>query len=304
MEELYALLGAAGMGPGWNKPEPSLWPSPKPAFVPAHWPYALAKPALDAAGKFVSTELAERRNLILFNPAPGNTYATARTMISAYQMVMPGETARSHRHTPNALRLVMDASPRAYTVVDGRKIPMLPGDVLLTPNGCWHGHQNESGERAYWIDFLDAPLVHFLEPMFFEPFPGGAEKTDAVDERSPMRFPFAAIQRRLDDQPDSRPGEREVQLGPPYLDTMALHVTRLQAGSGATAKRSTANSIFAVIEGHGKSTIDERELEWRRGDVFVVPAWRTHAYRALEPSYLLRVTDEPLMRKLGWLRQQ
>jgi len=304
MEDLYALLAAAGMGPGWNKPEPSLWPSPRPAFVPAHWSYSVANAALDAAGKFVSTELAERRNLILFNPAPGNTYGTARTMICAYQMVMPGETARSHRHTPNALRLVMDASPRAYTIVNGKKLPMLPGDVLLTPNWCWHGHQNESGERAYWIDFLDAPLVHFLEPMFFEPFPGGVERTDEVDERSPMRFPFAAIASRLDAQAESRPGEREVPLGPPHIDTMALCVTRLAAGAGSTAGRSTANSIFAVIDGHGRSSIDDKEFEWRRGDVFVVPAWRSHAYRALERSHLLRVTDEPLMRKLNWLRHE
>ena len=120
---------------------------------------------------------AERRNLILFNPVPGNTYSTTRTMIAAYQMVMPGETARSHRHTPNALRLVLDARPRAYAVVDGKQIPMLPGDVILTPSWCWHGFQNESDSCVYGIDFLDAPLVHFLEPMFFEPYPAGVEKT-------------------------------------------------------------------------------------------------------------------------------
>jgi gentisate 1,2-dioxygenase len=304
MEELYALLAAAGMGPGWNKPEPSLWLSPKSAFVPAHWPYSAAKPALDAAGRFVSTELAERRNLILFNPVPGNTYGTARTMICAYQMVMPGETARSHRHTPNALRLVIDASPRAYTVVDGKKLPMLPGDVLLTPNWSWHGHRNESADCAYWIDFLDAPLVHFLEPMFFEPFPGGAERTEAVDEKSPMRFPIAEIRARLEAQAESRPGERELRLGPPHIETMALTVTRLAAGAGSAAGRSTANSIFAVIDGHGRSSIDDREFEWRRGDVFIVPTWRRHRCRALEESLLLRVSDEPLMRKLNWLRQQ
>jgi len=49
-------------------------------------------------------------------------------------MVLPGEAARSHRHTPNALRLVVDAAPGNYTVVNGKKLPMRPGDVLLTPN--------------------------------------------------------------------------------------------------------------------------------------------------------------------------
>jgi len=303
MEELYTLLATSGMGPGWNKPEPSLWPAPKSSFAPAHWSYALAKPALDAAGRFVSTELAERRNLILFNPVPGNTYATARTMISAYQMVLPGETARSHRHTPNALRLVLDTPERAYTVVDGRKIPMRAGDVLLTPNGSWHGHRNEGDEPAYWIDFLDAPLVHFLEPMFFEPFPGGAQESDqTVDERSPMRFPIAKTRERLEAQAESSPGVREVRLGPPHLDTMALDVLRLDAGAATAATRSTASAIFAVIEGRGTARVAEREFEWRRGDVFVAPAWRTHACSALEASLLLRVSDEPVLRKLGWLR--
>lgn len=302
--ELCELLAAAGMGPGWNKPEPSLWPSPKKTFVPAHWQYSLAKPALDAAGRFVSTELAERRNLILFNPVPGNSYATAGTMISAYQMVMAGETARSHRHTPNALRLVVDTAPGAYTVVQGRKILMAPGDVLLTPNWCWHGHQNESGQCAYWIDFLDAPLVHFLGPMFFEHLQAGLERTAEIDEHSPMRFPFAEIVAGLEAQPESRTGERRLQLGPPFLDTMALYVTRHEAGATVLAKRTTANSIFAVVEGEGRSMIDDALFEWRRGDVFAVPAWRAHSCEAAARSYLLQVTDEPVVQKLGWLRRE
>lgn len=304
MERLYELLQTTGMGPGWDKPEPSLWPSPKKTFVPAHWEYSLAKPALDAAGLLVDTEHAERRNLILFNPIADNYYATARTMIAAYQMVMSNETARSHRHTPNALRLVVDARPGAYTIVEGKKIPMVPGDVLLTPNWCWHGHGNESDAHAYWIDFLDAPLVQVLGPMFFEQFPGGIERTAELDERSPMRFPFSEVRRRLDSGAESQPGRRDLQIGPPYLDTMAIFVSRLEAGGTFVAERATANSIFAVIEGHGRSTVDDREFDWRRGDVFVVPSWHRHTCRAVERSYVLRVTDEPVMQKLNWLRQE
>ena len=55
MERLCELLQTTGMGPGWNKPEPSLWPFPRKTFVPAHWEYSLAKPALDAAGLLVDT---------------------------------------------------------------------------------------------------------------------------------------------------------------------------------------------------------------------------------------------------------
>ena len=92
------------------------------------------------------------------NPA-GGSYATSRTIVAAYQMIMPGEKARSHRHTPNALRLIIDAEPGAYTIVNGERLSMMPGDVVLTPNWCWHGHGNDSRACAYWLDVLDVPLV-------------------------------------------------------------------------------------------------------------------------------------------------
>ena len=51
LEELYGKLDKVGMGPGWTKPTPSLWPSPRKTLVPAHWQYELARGALDAAGR-------------------------------------------------------------------------------------------------------------------------------------------------------------------------------------------------------------------------------------------------------------
>lgn len=304
MEQLYELLEAVGIGPGWNKPEPSLWPQPKKNFRPAHWSYSIGHAALEAAGKFVSTELAERRNLILSNPVPGNTYGTARTIVAAYQMVKPHETARSHRHTPNALRLVVDAAPKTYTIVDGKKIPMLPGDVLLTPNWSWHGHSNESDECAYWIDFLDAPLVQLLEPMFLEPFAEGfVQQTDVVDEESVFRFPFIENKARLAAMAETVKGKRDLLLGPESLDSVDLHLWQLESEVSISDRRTTANSVFAVIEGEGTSVIDNAEFRWSRGDVFVVPGWNTHRYEADTRSYLLRVTDEPILRHMNWLRE-
>lgn len=303
LDDLYKVLQEAGMGPGWNKPEPSLYPMPKKTFVPAHWPYSEARAALSLAGGLVSTELAERRNLILANPIPGNTYATARTLVAAYQMVRAQETARSHRHTPNALRLVLETAPGTFTIVQGEKVPMEPGDVLLTPNWLWHGHANESDQDAYWIDFLDAPLVQLLEPMFFEHFPEGLEKPAAVSEQSPMRFAWSESEQRLASAP-VRGGMREIELGNPALDTIALYIQRLSAEMPVDEVRTTANSIYAVIDGSGESVIDGETIIWTRGDVFVAPSWRPHTHRATSSeAHLLRVSDEPVMKKLNWLRQ-
>jgi gentisate 1,2-dioxygenase len=304
IDQLHGLLAQSGMNPGWNKPEPSLWPAPRKTFVPARWQYALGRAALAAAGRFVSTELAERRNLILFNPSPGNTYATARTMVAAYQMVMPHEVARSHRHTPNALRLVLEAAPGTYTVVQGERVPMLPGDVLLTPAWHWHGHDNQSDGCAYWIDVLDAPLVQLLEPMFFEHYPGGIEPVAPVNPGSPMRFAFAGIQERLARTAPTADGVRELKLGPPQMDTLELSVLALDAKACHAPPRSTANALYAVMAGAGEASVEGSPFSLARGDVLVVPAWRAVRLESATGLHLLRVGDDPVMRKLGWLRTE
>jgi gentisate 1,2-dioxygenase len=308
LEELYGKLDIVGMGPGWNKPTPSLWAAPRKTFVPAHWRYEQARGALDAAGRLINTELAERRNLILFNPAEGNTYGTVRTIVAAYQMIMPGEWARVHRHTPNALRLILDAEPGTYTEVDGVNIAMEPGDVLLTPNWSTHGHGNNSRANAYWLDFLDAPLVQLLEPMFFEPLE--EDKTHAAFEAapptkdSPFVFPLAETLRRLDEMPADAAGPfgAQIELGKPALDTIALYMMRLAPRATTTPYRTTANNVYAVVKGTGATVVDGERFDWKRGDVIAAPAWRSHFHEAAEDALVFRVTDAPVMQRLGFLR--
>jgi gentisate 1,2-dioxygenase len=306
LEDLYPRLAEIGLGAGWAKPTPSLWPLPHKVFKPYHWRYAQAKGALDAAGRLINTELAERRNLILINPLEGNTYASARTLVAAYQMIMPGEKARSHRHTPNALRLVLDATDGAYTTVNGARLPMAANDVVLTPNWCWHGHGNDGKGRAIWLDFLDVPLVHLLDPMFFEPHPKDFEDDAPETPDSPLLFPWKDVERRLDEaapDPSGRHGV-EVELGRPALDTMALYMMRLQPGRATLPYRTTANTLYAVVEGEGTTTVEGQEFQWSRGDVVVAPAWHSQSHRASDRAVLFRVTDEPAMSRLGFLRSE
>jgi gentisate 1,2-dioxygenase len=306
LDELYTLLAPLSVGPGWAKPTPSLWPTPHKTFMPAHWSYAQGKAALDAAGRLIDTKLAERRNLILANPLEGNTYATARTLIAAYQMILPGEKARSHRHTPNALRLIVDAEPGTYTVVDGEKLPMLPGDVLLTPNWRWHGHGNDGLAAAYWIDFLDAPLIQLLEPMFLEQHPETYEPIRGSVAKSPMWFPWAQTkgQLRSAKQTPTASYATSVALGDPAMETIGLAMMQLAPGAKTTVLRTTANNLYAVVEGTGSSDIDGVTINWSRGDVFVAPSWRPQSHCAAKGAVLLRVTDEPVMSKLNLLRSQ
>jgi gentisate 1,2-dioxygenase len=305
LEALYASLVANSFDAGWNKVTPSLYPEPHKTYLPAHWRYRDGHAALERAGRLVGTELAERRNLILFNPREGNRYGTSATLVSAYQMLLPGEHARSHRHTPNALRLIVEGDAGAYTAVDGQRIPMLPGDVVLTPSWSWHGHGNGGTIPAYWIDYLDVPLIHSLEPMFFEPHPRDFETDAKETDASPMRFSWSWTEgelKKAQTDPGGRFG-RQVTFDAP-LRTMRLHMHAHAAGTETASYRTTANNIYSVVSGKGRSTIDGTTFNWERGDVFVAPAWRAHQHTMDSDAVLFRVTDEPLMEMLGMLREE
>lgn len=305
LDELYAAIEAGAMEGGWHRKQPALWPEPRANFLPHQWHYADVKRILVAAGDLVDHEMAERRNLTLTNPLPGNWYATVRTLVAAYQSIKPGEQALSHRHTPNALRIILEGLG-TYTVVNGTRVEMRPGDVLLTPSWNWHSHEAIGPDDCYWVDVLDVPLVHLLEPMFFERHPDRFEPVRENVESSPLAFRWEDSLRRLDAAPACASGvaEREIELGSPALKTMAIHVQRLGAGFRSHEHRTTANAVFTVVEGHGRSLIGGQEFHWQRGDILAVPAWQPYRHDVEAAAHLVRVSDEPVVRAFDFLRQR
>jgi gentisate 1,2-dioxygenase len=304
LDKLNRLLAPISFRAGWNKAEASLWPSPKTKFRPSLWSWENAKAGLDSAGRLIDTEQADRRNLFMVNPTEGNNYATLRTLVSAYQMILPGERAKSHRHSPNALRLVLDVADDCFTVVDGVRIDMKPGDVLLTPNWCWHGHANDGDRPGYWIDFLDVPLVHLLEGMFFEHWPEGLQRPEKTARSGPFVFAWDVTEKRLSEAQSDEHGRTRVELGAPAMDTTALFMDHLAASSTSKPLRMTANQIVAVVKGAGRTTIEDEAFEWKKGDVIAVPAWHRCSHEAYVDSVLFNVSDAPLHEKLGFLRVQ
>lgn len=306
LEALYSTLDSMQMTAGWiDRPEPILRREPATGFAPAHWRYDECRAALDAAGRLIDTELAERRNLVMRNPVDPAGVATTRTLVAAYQMILPGETARSHRHAPHALRVIIDAEG-AYSTVDGVKTPMDTGDVVLTPGWQWHGHGHDGDRPAYWFDGLDVPLVHLLEPMFVEDHPDGFERVETVTEDSPLRFSRDSIRRGLDaaaPDPEGVEGAR-VALDAPDIPTMGLTVHRFESGARTRPRRATANAVFCVMEGGGTTTVDGAAIHWSRGDAFAAPMWRWTGHEASEDSVLFRMTDAPLMRFARYYREE
>jgi len=56
------------------------------------------------------------------------------------------------------------------------------------------------------------------------------------------------------------------------------------------------------VEGTGITHVDGERFAWSRGDVIAVSAWHTHTHHATADATLFCMTDEPVLRGLGWLR--
>lgn len=304
LDALYPVLDANRMTAGWHKKRPSLWKEPLTEYQPLHWSYDVGTLALDQAGRWMDTEMAERRNLLLFNPVGDNDYDTVRTLVAAYQMVKPGEYARAHRHSPNALRLVVDAGPGCYTVVDGVKLPMASGDLLLTPGNAWHSHFNLGDANAYWIDVLDVPLVHRLEPMFVEHLEGGTQAVESTPESHPYWFPIDQVMKALDAIP-AKDGVKQHRLDcAASMKTIAITYHQMAKGSQVKPQQNTASRIVCVASGRGTARIRERSFDFARGDVMAVPSWHDYSFSAVEDTLLVEISDEPVLKALGFYRER
>lgn len=304
LDDLYAEAERLDVTPGWvSRDKPIFWKEPRTDFVPAHWQYQQVKDALTSAGSLIDVELAERRNLILRNPFPNNNFATVKTLVCAYQMILPGEVAPSHRHSAHALRVILDAKG-SYSIVDGEKTPMDSGDVILTPGGHWHGHGHEGTEPAYWLDGLDIPSVHLMEPMFFEEHPDKYETVASVAASSPFRFSRESILAKLDKSKGDPAGVHgpRITLETPDMPMMGLTVEKLSTGFRTPNQRSTANRIFVVMDGHGQTKVGQQSFAWKRGDTFVVPTWINFHHHAESDALLFCLSDEPLMRAFKYYR--
>src|SRR5947208_17145566 len=144
----------------------SMTDSPHPKAIPHIWRADLIDRVVKESGQAVPVG-EERRAMQLFNPGLEGRWATTNTLVAAVQVLLPGEVARAHRHSPAAIRFIIEGDG-AYTAVEGEKVIMHPGDFILTPSWQWHDHGNETNQTVVWMDGLDVPLTKSLNAMFFQ----------------------------------------------------------------------------------------------------------------------------------------
>ena len=166
---------------------------------------------LNQAGELITTGEAGRRTIQMRNP--GLSAGMTNTIHISVQLVNPGEVAAAHRHTAAAIRFILKGNPKAYTVVQGERLPMSEGDLLTTPNWTWHDHFNGGDEPIIWLDGLDIRLVGTFGAMIQENF-----KKSSSPLKSPTTIPRRSSARR------ARRGSR-VNLPRRPIDILGLRPT-------------------------------------------------------------------------------
>src|SRR5258708_6791834 len=163
----------------WTRVRALVPEAPAATGVAHGWDYAEVRPfVIESAGHITARE-AERRVLILENPALRGSSRITATLYAGLQLIMPGEVAPAHRHTQSALRFVLEGHG-AYTAVDGEKTTMEPGDFVITPSWTWHHHGHEAEGPMVWLDGLDIPMLAYF---------GGTFREDHADEEAPLERP-------------------------------------------------------------------------------------------------------------------
>jgi len=334
LQAFYADLQAQHISPAWTTGGVSTEPTSK--AVPYVWHWRDLRPQAMRAAALVGTDQAERRVLRLHNPELAGPSAS-NTLVANIQIVMPGEIARAHRHSAAALRLIIEGNG-GYTVVNGSRIPMHPGDLVLTPNWTWHDHANDTDAPMIWLDGLDTPLIRLLEAGFYEQYaaesqpinagtdPSGAkygagglrpawESTPAARYSPLWHYPMSqtrAALERLAAEDDGSPFDGVIfeytnpLTGGPVMPTIACYMQMLRPGEHTQSHRQVCCTNYHVVEGSGYSVVGGRKLDWEDKDVFTVPTWTFHEHvnTGDRPAFLFSFSDAPVMKALDLYREE
>lgn len=314
-----------------------LWPSLRavlPPHVasrntrPIHWAYAALRPLLMQAGELTPMEKAERRVLVLANPGHGlENMKVSPAIYLGMQLLLPGEWAPSHRHTPNAVRMVIEGEG-AYTTVDGERCPMQRGDLILTPTGLWHEHEHTGDQPVVWLDVLDLPIIYYAEASYGVEgqrqaiTPGHGEQAyirggvvpTPLFERStrayPMlRYPWADARAALLALGADQPALEAVQVG--YVNpenghdpqnNLGFYALMLRPGQSLCLPVRSPACVFHLIEGCVDALVGGETFALAESDTCCAPGYTSvtlNNRQPDQPSFVFIADESPLHRKLG-----
>jgi gentisate 1,2-dioxygenase len=330
----YARLDQKSVTPLWEVLARIIPAHPTPEAVAAIFKYDEIRPFLMEAGRLLTPQEAERRVLVLENPALRGQSRLTQSLYAGLQLILPGETAPVHRHAASALRFVIEGTG-AFTAVEGERTTMHPGDFILTPSWTYHDHGNPGDEPTVWMDGLDIPIVNMFDTSFMERPPEEDGQVERVAEGDAMvrygsnMLPVDYVPARLSSPIFSYPYARTRETleairrnGPLHpchgikmryvnpatggypMPTIGAFMQLLPGGFTGRPYRATDATIFSVVEGTGSSTIGGTTFAWGPRDIFVAPSWAPIAHRAVSETVIFSMSDRPAQQVLGLWREQ
>jgi gentisate 1,2-dioxygenase len=325
-DDLRARWQAAHVSPLWESPTAHKKDAgPEKPFL---WPWRALRELAAGVAAIQSPAAVERRVLSLVNPKrrSAEDEATIRSIAAAIQVLLPGEAARPHRHSMNALRFVLEGRG-AFTVVNGKSCPMSEGDLILTPAWTWHEHVHRGDAPIVWLDVLDVPLHQFLGTASFQPGPARdlpLQIDDAAfsvpnlvpvcagigEQYSPVfHYPWSSMAAALQAAPLGQDGSRRVRYvnpltGGPSMALLDAFVIEI-GGRNTAPFRTSSSAVCSVVEGHGASLVGDETVTWSPKDFFTLPPgnWISHRSGS-DRSRLLIVSDREVLRRLDLLTEE
>lgn len=329
----YDRIGTTHMSPLWEVLGALVPAQPRSPAAAHLWRYADLRGQVMEAGRLISAEEAERRVLILENPALRGQSCITQSLYAGLQLIMPGEVAPAHRHTQSALRLVMDGEG-AYTSVDGERTTMRRGDFIITPAWTWHDHGNLGDQPVVWLDGLDIPIVRFLDAGFAERSELSSQQSlrpegDALaryganmlpldyqpkpaDPTRVFVYPFERTRQVLktisEGTPDPHHGFKMRYVNPATgaspMPTIGAFAQSLPAGFETAPVRSTDGTVHVCLAGVAEVLVGQHTWRIEENDVFVVPSWQTLQMRASRDCVFFSFSDRPVQQVLGLWREE
>lgn len=336
LDTYYADIDKVHLQPLWEM-SGLLTPTPVVKAIPHRWSAGdLQKLGARAAELVPIDRGGDRRVLAMSNPGLEGAPYISGTLWAAVQFLQAGEVAPAHRHTPGALRFVLNGDG-VYTLLDGDPVAMGRGDLVLTPSWVYHEHHNPSSEPMMWLDVLDLPMVAALDAVFFEGGPPKeADESVAPRSASERRFGQGAglvptgVSAALHDRPHSplmvyRWAETDAALNSllelgdgqqaelryrdpsrdrDVMPTLRCEMRRVVAGHTTATDQQTGTRVCAVLDGNGTVRLGGQELPLSPGDVFVVPSWCEHQVEATSTLNIFTTSDAPVLDALGLFRRK
>ncbi|MBI3939573.1 MAG: cupin domain-containing protein [Acidobacteria bacterium] len=337
LARLYDDMAREHLTPLWKLESSILPPVPCPKSVAWLWKWKELFDVASRSGRLVTIERGgDRRAVALSNPGLGGAPYATPTLWAAVQWLNGHEVAPAHRHTAQAVRFIIDGRG-GYSTVQGDKVYLGRGDMVINPPWYWHDHGSDADEPTIWMDGLDIPLNNYLDANFFEPHAGEQQAVTQVLDGSVMKYGVGQLRPAWEPRSDRYPPifaykweltERALlnlsrvdsspfddvaleytnpHTGRSVMDTISCWIQMLRPAAHTQAHRHTSSAVYYVFEGRGATVIDGIRFDWEQGDMFVVPSWAAHEHlNALndQRAVMFSIHDTPVMAALGKYREE